>query len=198
MTAVGSKKFAAEASKRLPAGAAGRRRSLTTRATSSLARRVEYLAFRLHTENYGLEIARVREILKIPPITEVPRAPGHILGIVSVRGTVVTVVDLRRRLRLPEQPIQGSSRILLVEWQRERVGLLVDEVLQVIRLAPEEIEQAPTIASGSESDAVCGVGRPDDRIVVLLNLDVLLGRPGARAASAVPLPPGRSSIEEGH
>src|SRR5262245_28015633 len=103
----------------------------------------EYLAFQLTGEPYAAPVAFVREILKPPPLTPVPRAPRAVIGIISVRGQLVTVIDLRRRLQLAESAPTRRSRILLVEATGgETLGLLVDEVLQVYRLSDGEIEPA--------------------------------------------------------
>ena len=119
----------------------------------------EFLAFKLADETYALPLGSVREILKPPPITEVPRAPADILGIVSVRGRVTTVIDLRRRLRLSENAIHKQSRVLLVDNGEEVLGLLVDVVLHVYRLRDEEIEIA-AVVGGDTADYVLGIGRP--------------------------------------
>src|SRR6185369_10727568 len=105
--------------------------------------RVEYLAFRLGTDIYAVPIGEVREILKLPPVTEVPRAPSDVIGVVSVRGLLVTVIDLRQRLRMPAAELSRKGRILLVIGaENEILGLYVDEVLQVYRLTENEIEGA--------------------------------------------------------
>lgn len=119
----------------------------------------EFLAFKLAEETYALPLSSVREILKPPPITDVPRAPADILGIVSVRGRVTTVVDLRRRLRLYENPVDKHSRVLLVDNGEEVLGLLVDSVLHVYRLRDDEIEIA-AVVGGDTADYVIGIGRP--------------------------------------
>lgn len=119
----------------------------------------EFLAFRVADEAYALPLASVREILKLGPITEVPRAPKDVLGIVSVRGRVTTVLDLRTRLRMPTAEPTKHARVLLVDAGEEVLGLLVDEVLQVYRLRAEEIEIAGA-AQGDLSDYVLGIGRP--------------------------------------
>ncbi|MBX3246433.1 MAG: chemotaxis protein CheW [Myxococcales bacterium] len=119
----------------------------------------ELLAFVLAGEAYAFPLYRVREILKPPPITPVPRASRHVLGIVSVRGVITTVVDLRRLMQVEETPPNKSSRILLVDTGGEVLGALVDEVLQVYRLAEDEVELAGVVG-GELSDHVLGIGRP--------------------------------------
>jgi purine-binding chemotaxis protein CheW len=156
--------------------------------------RTEYLAFVLAGDVYAAPVALVREILKPPPLTPVPRAPHSTLGIVSVRGQLVTVIDLRRRLRVDEAPLSRKSRILLVNAESsEVIGVYVDEVLQVYRLSEAEVEPA-TSALGSEvAGYIAGIARPDTvlarmrgpdgyplpgpdpSVVILLDLRAVLG-----------------------
>ncbi len=119
----------------------------------------EFLAFELAGERFGLPLGAIREILKLVPITEVPRAPHDVLGILSVRGRITTVIDLRRRLRMPPREPTKGSRILLVESGAEVLGLLVDQVYQVYRLQADELELAAVVA-GDLSEYVYGIGRP--------------------------------------
>lgn len=145
----------------------------------------ELLAFGLAGERFAVPLGAVSEILKVVPVTEVPRAKSHVLGILSVRGRITTVIDLRRRLRM--QPVEPTkqSRILLVGGADEVVGLLVDEVFQVYRLFEDEIELAAAVA-GDLSEYVFGIGRPggggeadDDgggEILILLDPEPLLRR----------------------
>jgi purine-binding chemotaxis protein CheW len=135
----------------------------------------EFLAFNLAADTYGLELARIREIVSPPPITEVPRAARDVVGVCSVRGLLVTVIDLRRRLRLEERPTTRLTRILLSYTDSgEVVGLLVDEVLQVVRLKESEIELASSVLGGDMSDHVMGIGRPAGDIIVLLDLSTMV------------------------
>jgi purine-binding chemotaxis protein CheW len=122
----------------------------------------EYLGFTLADESYALPLTSIREILKVPPVTQVPRAPHDVLGIVSVRGRVTTVIDLRRRLRMPESPMTKSTRVLLVDEGSEILGALVDGVLSVVRLSEEEVELAVNVGSDT-ADYVLGIGRPQER-----------------------------------
>jgi purine-binding chemotaxis protein CheW len=121
----------------------------------------EYLAFEVGAARYALPLQRVREIVRVPEVTEVPRAPAHVLGVISVRGAVTTVFDLRVKLRMNARPATPKSRILLVEDDGETVGLLVDNVLQVYRLHDVEIELASVL--GAEAPPyLFGIGRPVD------------------------------------
>jgi purine-binding chemotaxis protein CheW len=130
----------------------------------------EFLSFRLSDDVFAVELHRIREIVNPPPITEVPRAHRDVVGLCSVRGLLVTVLDLRRRLRLREAPPTRSTRILLVNTDStEVVGLLVDEVRQVVRLGTEEIEMTANVL-GDLSDQVLGVGRPAGQFIILLDL----------------------------
>jgi purine-binding chemotaxis protein CheW len=133
----------------------------------------EFLAFVLASELYGVELARIKEIVSPPPVTWVPRARGDILGVCSVRGLLVTVVDLKRRLRLPERSATRRSRLLLTEAETgEVLGLLVDEVRQVMRLTETEIESASSVLGADISEHVLGIGRPsgDKNVIILLDL----------------------------
>ena len=131
-------------------------------------KRAEYLAFLLGSETYAIEIGNIVEILKPLPITEVPRADVGVVGVMSVRGRLVTVVDLKRRFRLTQRfSMDKKSRILLVDAAEEEIGLLVDEVIQVYRLADTEIEP-PTVLGSEQPPHVVGIGRPAGGAVLLL------------------------------
>ena len=150
--------------------------------------RTEYLAFRLGDDVYAGPVSLIREILKPPPLTPVPRAPFAVMGIVSVRGQLVTVIDLRRRLRLPEAAPTRRARVLRVNpTGAETLGLFVDEVLQVYRLADSEIEHAAAALGGEVAPYIAGIARPiptggsspssaqaDASLVILLELRSLL------------------------
>jgi len=152
--------------------------NLSQSSASRLARRVsargplrEFLMFALTGELYGVELTRIKEILSPPPITMVPRAPREVIGVCSVRGLLVTVLDLRRKLNLEERPLTRRARILLGEAESgEVIGLLVDEVRHVVRLATTEIEAAATALGGDVSEFVLGIGRPAGEFLILLDL----------------------------
>src|SRR5580700_10709387 len=134
--------------------------------------RTEYLAFGLAGETYAVPIGQLAEILRPPPITEVPRAQRAVVGVVSVRGRLVTVIDLRVRIRLPPAAMDRRSRILLVDNGTEHIGFLVDDVQQVWRLAPEEIE-ASSVLGGDQAAHIVGIGRTagvEGTVLILLDL----------------------------
>jgi purine-binding chemotaxis protein CheW len=147
------------------------------RRAGETGKRVEYLAFGLAGETYAVQIAHVAEILRPPPITRVPRAPDTVLGVISVRGKLVTLVDLRRQLHLPPAAIEIKTRILLADaGTGEQIGLVVDDVQQVWRLASDEIEPAGVLG-GEQPAHIAGIGRPaasGGAMLILLELRPIL------------------------
>jgi len=123
----------------------------------------EFLAFELDNECYALPLSSVGEIMRVPVVTQVPRAPDDVCGIISVRGAVTTLIDLRRKLRRPQTPITARTRILLVDHGGETIGLLVDTVAQVYRLREDEVE-LPSVLGAEASAYVMGIGRPGRRM----------------------------------
>jgi purine-binding chemotaxis protein CheW len=143
--------------------------------------REEFLTFLLGAEEYAVPIGRVREVVRCPPITEVPRAPAHVLGVVTVRGEVVAVFDPRGRLGLPRAaPAEGEGKIVIVDPGDGICGLHVDGVASVVRLPPGAIEPCPQGLGGQRSEFLAGIGRDADRLFTVLDLGALLRRPPAR------------------
>jgi len=147
--------------------------------------REEYLTFLLGAEEYAIAIERVRQVIKAPPVTEVPRAPAHILGVVTVRGEVVAVLDPRRRLGLPPlAPAEPHGKVVIVDAGEGPCGLLVDRVASVVRLRPGSIEPCPQGIAGSRSEFLAGIGRVGERLFTVLDLGALLRRTPPRADPA--------------
>jgi len=159
----------------------GDARSALQRADEA-GKRAEYLAFSLGGEAYAIEIGNIVEILKPLPITEVPRADPDVVGVMSVRGRLIAVLDLKRRFKLTRSfMMDRRSRILLVDAIDEEIGLLVDEVLQVYRLSETEIEP-PTVLGSEQAPYVVGIGRPGSAsgnaggpVLMLIDLVPLFG-----------------------
>jgi purine-binding chemotaxis protein CheW len=130
----------------------------------------EWLSFSLGREEYALDIEGVNEIIKLREITDIPRVPEFILGIVSLRGIIVPVFDLRRRLKLEAGEPTPASRIVVCQRGERAAGLLVDSITQVVRIPASSVEPPPAVFSGLDRELLAGVGRIQGRMLILLNL----------------------------
>ena len=148
----------------------------------------QYLTFEVADEEYAIEITRVREILVYSSLTSVPRAPEFIAGVMNLRGSVVPVVDLRNKLGLPPTAITGTTCVVIVDIQSENqtshVGLLADDVRQVMSLASEDIEPAPTFGTKIDLAFLRGMGDLGDHFALILDIDRLLTALELNAATA--------------
>ncbi len=133
-----------------------------------------YLAFRVSGETYGLPIAELGEITKPFDTTPVPRTAEFVIGIGNVRGSVIPIVDLAKRLRLAAQPLTGLARVLIVHRAGEPYGLLVDAVKEVVQIAPEALEAPPGAIAGARGAFIAALARHAGEIVIVLDLDTLL------------------------
>ena len=145
----------------LPPGSSGR-------SSSIISADVEhgFLCFTLDGEEYGVDLHMIVQIVKPPPLTHVPRVGKHILGVISIRGAVVTLVDLRLLMGLAPSEWPRSARVLLVEMNEEQVGLLVDGVTQVRRLVDSALEKKPQLDDSQAAERVIYVARPDEETQV--------------------------------
>lgn len=135
---------------------------------------VQFLAFQLGSEEYALDITRISEIIKPREYTDIPRVPDFVLGLVSLRGVVVPVFDLRLRFKLGKACLTPASRIVVCREGDVMAGLLVDSINQVIKLSDDKIEPPPAVLSGVDRSLVEGVGRHQGRMIILLNLASVL------------------------
>ena len=134
----------------------------------------QFLAFQLDDEEYALDISQISEIIKAREFTEIPRSPEFVLGIISLRGVVVPVFDLCCRLNLGVAEITANSRIVVCQSGEVTVGLLVDNINQVVNLVEDEIEPPPGVLSGLDREMVFGIGRYQGRMIILLQLNHVL------------------------
>jgi purine-binding chemotaxis protein CheW len=132
--------------------------------------------FRLGDEEFGVDIGSVREITKVTDITQIPEAPLFIQGVTNLRGEIIPVVDLARQFGLPSrEKIPKSARIVVTEIMNKTVGILVDEVPEVLKIPEESIEPTPElIESEIRKDYIKGVGKLDNRLIILLDLEKVL------------------------
>lgn len=127
-------------------------------------------------EEYGVPISQVQEIIRIGNITIVPNSPSYMDGVINLRGRVLPVLNLRRRLKLPAGDLTKASRIIVTEIGTKVIGLLVDSVSHVVRISSNLIESAPEEILEVDTDYITGVGKLKNRIVILLDLEKLLKR----------------------
>lgn len=133
----------------------------------------EFLCIRVSNEIYGINIMKIKEIIKPREVTEIPRAPSFVSGIISLRGVIIPIVDMLDRLGLMREAVTGRGRVVVVRHGEDFTGLLVDEVIQVVRIAKDRFEPAPAVLEGINRDFVSGIGRTDNRMIILLNLDTI-------------------------
>jgi purine-binding chemotaxis protein CheW len=134
----------------------------------------QWLTFFLQGEEYAIDIETVNEIIKPREITDIPRVPDFILGIVSLRGIVVPVFDLARRLNLGVVEIGPQSRVIVCHYGDGLIGLLVDSIAQVVRLNERKTETPPAMLSGLDREFISGIGRFQGRMLILLQLHNVL------------------------
>jgi purine-binding chemotaxis protein CheW len=131
-----------------------------------------FLVFRLGPEEFAADINNVVEIFKSQKTHEVPEIEDYIAGVINVRGKVVALVDLRKRFGL--EPSPNKERTVLVRTSAESLALIVDEVIEILELADEEISKPPTIFKGLASEYLEGLGKREDRVMVILDLEKVL------------------------
>lgn len=132
------------------------------------------VTFQLENETYGVNVMQVQEILRYSEIAAVPGAPDYVLGIINLRGNVVTVIDTRSRFGLMPSDITDNSRIVIIEADKQVIGILVDSVAEVVYLKKSEIEDAPQVGTAESSQFIQGVTNRDDGLLILVDLNKLL------------------------
>ena len=137
---------------------------------------IQIVGFRIGRETFGLPIAMVREIVRVPEITSVPNAPDYIEGVINLRGRIIPVVDLRKRFG--EKVIESSkrNRIVVVELENRAIGLIVNSASEVIRIPPSDIEAPHSVFQEGELNYITGVGKVRGRLVMMLDLSKILQR----------------------
>lgn len=135
---------------------------------------LQLVAFRLGNETYAVDIQQVQEIIRMQQITRVPGAPFFVEGVINLRGRIIPVIDLRKRLGLPRGEETDEVRIVVVEVPPHKVGMIVDAVEEVLRLSEENIETPSSLVASVDEQYLKGVGKSEDRLVVLLDLEEIL------------------------
>ncbi|HHY60068.1 MAG TPA: chemotaxis protein CheW [Clostridia bacterium] len=137
----------------------------------------QLVVFQLGNETYGIEISVVHEIIRMQSITKVPRTPEFVEGVINLRGRIIPVIDLHKRFGLPVEEETTHSRIIVVEVKGVTVGMIVDSVSEVLRLPTANIAPPPpAIVGGIETEYLRGVGKWQDKLIILLDLDRVLNK----------------------
>jgi purine-binding chemotaxis protein CheW len=134
----------------------------------------QWVSFMLGDETYAVDVMKTQEVLRPVEITPVAGSPHFVLGVINLRGKVVTVIDARRRFNLPPSESMSDARIILVEVKEQGVGILVDRVGEVVQVSESQIESAPRVANGEMPGNIQGVTTRGDELVVIVDLDKLL------------------------
>ena len=137
---------------------------------------LQLVGFQLGQERFGVDILLVKEIIPVGSITRVPNSPDFVEGIINLRGEVIPVIDLRKRLNTGEATIEKSSRIIVVELEEQQIGFIVDVVSQVLRISADAIEPPPDMVTGVGSEYIKGIARVEGRLLMLLDLKRVLSR----------------------
>ncbi|CAK4067150.1 chemotaxis protein CheW [Vibrio sp. MarTm2] len=135
---------------------------------------LQWVTFQLEEETYGINVMQVREVLRYTEIAPVPGAPDYVLGIINLRGNVVTVIDTRSRFGLIEGEITDNTRIIVIESEHQVIGILVDSVAEVVYLRSSEIDTTPSVGTDESAKFIQGVSNRDGKLLILVDLNKLL------------------------
>ncbi|MCK8827459.1 chemotaxis protein CheW [Natroniella acetigena] len=133
----------------------------------------QFIVFKLGREEFGVKITQVQEIIKMKEITKLPQSADFIEGIINLRGDIITIIDLRKRLEFNYDP-EVETRIIVVRINETDVGFIVDDASEVVRIAQEQIAQPSGGMAGIKTEFIDGIAKLEDRLVILLALDELL------------------------
>ena len=135
---------------------------------------LQWVTFKLDSETYGINVMQVQEVLRYSEIAPVPGAPTYVLGIINLRGNVVTVIDTRQRFGLNPADITDNTRIVIIEAEKQVIGILVDSVAEVVYLKASEIDDAPNVGNDDSARFIQGVSNRGGELLILVDLNQLL------------------------
>jgi purine-binding chemotaxis protein CheW len=135
---------------------------------------LQWVTYRLDEETYGINVMQVQEVLRYTEIAPVPGAPDYVLGIINLRGNVVTVIDTRSRFGLPPTDTSDNTRIVIIESDEQVVGILVDSVAEVVYLRSSEIDSTPNVGTEESAKFIQGVSNRNGNLLILVDLNKLL------------------------
>jgi purine-binding chemotaxis protein CheW len=135
---------------------------------------LQWVTFRLQEETYGINVMQVQEVLRYTEIAPVPGSPDYVLGIINLRGNVVTVIDTRARFGLPPAEVSDNTRIVIIEAEKQVIGILVDSVAEVVYLKQSEIDNAPNVGTDESARFIQGVANREGELLILVDLNKML------------------------
>ena len=135
---------------------------------------LQWVTFKLDNETYGINVMRVQEVLRYTEIAPVPGAPSYVVGIINLRGNGVTVIDTRQRFGLHSGEISDNTRIVIIEADKQVVGIMVDSVAEVVYLRQSEIETAPNVGNEESAKFIQGVCNKNNELLILVELDKMM------------------------
>jgi len=135
---------------------------------------IQWVTYKLDNETYGIRVMQVQEVLRVSEIAPVPGAPHYVMGIINLRGNVVTVINTRSRFGLPQAENSDSTRIVILESESNVVGILVDSVAEVVDLKADQIETSPNVGNDDSSKYIEGVATLDGNLLILIDINKLL------------------------
>ena len=143
----------------------------------------QYVNLLLNNEKYGIDIMDIEEILRMLDITKVPKAPNFVEGIINIRGKVIPIVDLRKKMGIPANEYTNSTRIIVVSLKGKKVGFIVDHVEEVLRVDSDLVDKAPTASTSVDNSYIKGVARLQSGMVIILDIHQIFGSSEANALS---------------
>ncbi len=150
--------------------------SLLENSTSESTGSTQLVSFRLGQEEYGIEITKVREIILMGEITQIPETPDYVKGLINLRSTVIPVIDLRIRFGLPEGERTDESRIMVLHVDEKMIGIIVDAVSEVLRIAHDQIAPPPPTVAGLGREYLTGLVKLEDRLLILLDIEKIFSQ----------------------
>ena len=135
---------------------------------------LQWVTFKLQEETYGINVMQVQEVLRYTEIAPVPGSPDYVLGIINLRGNVVTVIDTRARFGLEPADVTDNSRIVIIEAEKQVIGIMVDSVAEVVYLKQSEVDTAPNVGTEESARFIQGVSNREGELLILVDLNKLL------------------------
>ena len=134
----------------------------------------QMISFAISDEDYGVDIQTVKEVIRKKEITRLPKAPAFVKGVINLRGDVIPIIDLRERFNMEQQEYTNMTRVIVVEVDGRSIGMVVDSVSHVLRIEEGQIEPPPPCVGKVSEEYIRGVGKVDDKLIVLLNINHIL------------------------